>query len=91
VTSPEVREFEQVTSDLADLHREEVIAYLAYRKTYLRDYTSFIGAGKSATEARVWAEASAIVTQEHHLRLKAEIVALSERKQFLSVILGRLP
>lgn len=77
-------ELEEVAGDLAQLHAEEATSYIAWRKSYLSTYTRLMSEqGKSATEARVWAEAAAITVQAAHVTLKADIAALVERRTFL--------
>lgn len=81
-------ELDGLTTDLADLHRQEAVAFIAWRKSYLGAYTSLIqNQGKSATEARVWAEANALTLQTEHVKLKAEIAALTERRDFLLAVM----
>lgn len=77
-------ELNAVTSDLSRLHAEEAVAFTAYRKAYLSAYTRLMSEQhKSATEARVWAEAAAITLQAAHVTVKADIAAFTERRTYL--------
>ncbi len=81
---PLLRELETVSADLASLHREEAVAFLAYRRKYLQTYTHLMSEQqKSATEARVWADADAHLLQSTHVTLRADIAALTERRDYL--------